>query len=193
MPKTREERLAYERDYRKRNRDRIDEQKRQFLLRNPNYERDYYRKNRETLNKRRNARRAKHRPSDYHETIRGKALAEGLRSGFERTLTLQMKKLKVHYEYEPTKLAYVLERNYIPDFYLPDQDIYIEAKGKLTPEDRTKMKAVKKAYPNLDIRFVFMRGENKLTARGKTTYMQWAEKNGFPAAGDGEIPEEWLK
>lgn len=143
--------------------------------------------------KRRAQRRAltKQRALPFPETARGKARAEGLRSGFERTLTIQMKNRKVIYEYEPTKLPYVLEKNYIPDFYIPKTDIYIEAKGKLTPEDRTKMIAVKKQHPTLDIRFVFMRGANTLNATSKMTYMMWAAKNGFPAA-DGEIPEDWL-
>lgn len=127
----------------------------------------------------------------YADTTRGRARAEGLRSGFERTLTVQMKRLNVVYEYEPIKLPYVLERNYVPDFYLPKQNIYIEAKGKLTPEDRSKMIAVKKAHPELDIRFVFMRAENKLTKASKQTYATWAEKNGFPWA-DGEVPKAWL-
>lgn len=96
------------------------------------------------------------------------------------------------FEYEPVKLPFVIERTYCPDFYLPKQGIYIEAKGKLDADTKAKMIAVKKAHPELDIRIVFMRGENRLTKRSKTTYMDWAQKNGFVCA-DGEIPEEWLK
>jgi len=104
-----------------------------------------------------------------------------------------MKKRKADFKYEPTELPYVLHHNYIPDFYIPTTNIYIEAKGKLTPADRTKMLAVKKQYPDLDIRFVFMRGANRLTSKPKSkTYLEWAESNGFKAA-DGEIPDEWLK
>lgn len=134
------------------------------------------------------------RPPNFDpNSNRGQAIAEGLRSGFERTLVSSLKTRKVDYQYEPTKLPYVLHHNYVPDFYLAKQNIYIEAKGKLTPEDRTKMLAVKKQYPDLDIRFVFMRGSNKLSSKPKSkTYMEWAESNGFLAA-DGEIPEEWLK
>lgn len=115
-----------------------------------------------------------------------------MRSGFERTIAAQLKKHKVPFDYEPVKLPFVIKRTYCPDFYLPKQDIYIEAKGKLDADTKAKMLAVKEMHPTLDIRIVFMRGENKLSKRSKTTYMQWAEKNGFPAA-DGEIPEEWLK
>lgn len=114
------------------------------------------------------------------------------RSGFERTLMSQMRRAKVRFDYEPIKLPYVLERTYCPDFYIPATGIYIEAKGKLDAETRAKMVAVKKAHPELDIRIVFMRAQNKLTKVSKQTYGQWAEKNGFPWA-DEEIPLEWLK
>lgn len=114
----------------------------------------------------------------------------GFRSGFERTLSAQLKAAKARFKYEPRKLAYVIEHNYIPDFELAN-GIIIEAKGKLTPSDRAKMIAVKRAHPHLDIRFVFMRGANKLTSRSKTTYMDWAARNGFPCA-DGRIPTEWI-
>lgn len=113
-----------------------------------------------------------------------------VRSGFERTIAASLDRRKIKYQYEPIKLGYVLERTYLPDFLLPN-GIYIEAKGKLDQEARSKMVAVKKAHPDLDIRFVFMRGENKLNKGSKMTYMDWAKKNGFPAA-DGEIPLDWL-
>jgi excinuclease UvrABC helicase subunit UvrB len=115
-----------------------------------------------------------------------------MRSGFERTLAAQMKKLRVQFEYEPTKLPFVVERTYCPDFYIPATDIYIEAKGKLDADTKVKMIAVKKAHPELDIRIVFMRGSNKLSKSSSKTYMDWAAQHGFPAA-DGEIPTEWLK
>jgi len=38
-------------------------------------------------------------------------------------------------------------RNYIPDFYLPDHDIYIEVKGYWTDAARHKMKDVQQRHP----------------------------------------------
>jgi hypothetical protein len=105
-------------------------------------------------------------------------------------LAAQLKAAKVRYQYESLKLNYTIDHVYTPDFVL-DNGIIIEAKGKLDQETRSKMIAVKKAYPHLDIRMVFMRGSNTLSRGSKTTYMQWAQKNGFPAA-DGAIPKEWL-
>jgi hypothetical protein len=70
--------------------------------------------------------------------------------------------------------------------------VRIEAKGVLDQETRTKMVAVKKAHPELDIRFVFMDASKKLRKGSKTNYGEWATRNGFRWA-DREIPEDWLK
>lgn len=134
-------------------------------------------------------RKVAQRPSGM--SVRQEAIALGFRSGFERTLAASLQRRKTKFGYETVKLPYTVHHVYSPDFIL-DNGILIEAKGKLTAQDRSKMIAVKKQHPELDIRFVFMRGENKLNASSKTTYMQWAAKNGFPAA-DEEIPDEWLK
>lgn len=112
-----------------------------------------------------------------------------MRSGFERTLAAQLKALGIRYEYEPVKLPFVIERTYTPDFKIGN--MYIEAKGKLDQDTRTKMIAVKKAHPDLDIRFVFMRADNKLSKNSRMTYGDWATKNGFQWA-DRLIPKEWL-
>jgi hypothetical protein len=114
-----------------------------------------------------------------------------LRSGFERTLAAQLKSKKVKFEYESLSLNYTISHIYTPDFVIAN-GVIIEAKGKLDPQTRQKMLAVKAQHPELDIRFVFMRGENKLSKASKTTYMDWAKKHGFPAS-DGTIPDEWTK
>lgn len=93
--------------------------------------------------------------------------------------------------YEPAdgKLPYVLEMKYLPDIRLPN-GTYVEIKGRLDSTDRRKMIAVKKAHPDLDIRFVFMRAHNLLYKGAKTTYAQWADKEGF-VWSEGAIPESW--
>ena len=98
------------------------------------------------------------------------------------------------YEYEIGRLHYVLRKYYIPDFILTlpnGRKIYIEVKGYLRPTDRTKMVAVKKGNPDLDIRFLFDK-DNKMSKNSKTTYSTWATKNGFPYA-IGSIPKEWYQ
>jgi hypothetical protein len=113
------------------------------------------------------------------------------RSGLEEKVSDLLLELGVKYEYESTKVPYVLECNYTPDFLLPN-GIFLETKGRLTDEDRRKMKAVKKSNPDLDIRFVFQAPFNKIYKGSKTTYAKWAEKHGFPWCAFHSIPHEWL-
>lgn len=113
------------------------------------------------------------------------------KSKFERVLGEQLVKLKAGALYEPFKLNYRLDLIYTPDWVLPN-GIILEGKGLLDYETRRKMLAVKLANPELDIRFIFMKGTNKIRKGSKTTYIEWAEQNGFKAA-DGYVPSEWLK
>lgn len=113
-----------------------------------------------------------------------------MRSGFERTLSTQLKSSKVRFGYETLKVPYVIAHVYNPDFIL-DNGIIIEAKGRFMKGDTAKMKAVKLQNPHLDIRFVFMDAQKPISGQ-KQTHAAWAEKNGFPWA-DKRIPEDWLK
>jgi len=113
------------------------------------------------------------------------------RSGLEEKVSDLLLELGVEYEYESTKVPYILQCNYTPDFLLPN-GVFLETKGRLTDEDRRKMKAVKKANPELDIRFVFQTPFNKIYKGSKTTYAKWAEKHGFPWCSFHSIPIEWL-
>lgn len=106
-----------------------------------------------------------------------------MRNSFERGVGAQLRRAKVKYEYERTRLPYTISAIYIPDFTLPGP-IYIETKGWFRPEDKRKMRAVKAAHPEKDIRIVFQGRSLK--------NIKWAEKNGFPWA-IGSIPKEWLR
>lgn len=115
------------------------------------------------------------------------------RSRFEIGLARSLLDKKIDFEYENQKFVFIPKpRTYTPDFYLPKQNIYIEAKGELDKNDRVKMQLVKQQHPELDIRFVFQRASNKIYKGSKTTYADWANRYGFPWA-EGGIPEEWLK
>lgn len=69
--------------------------------------------------------------------------------------------------------------------------VLVECKGQLDVHDRSKMVAVKKQRPELDIRFVFMNAKCRLSRHGKT-YGEWADSVGFPWA-EGMIPLQWWK
>lgn len=115
------------------------------------------------------------------------------RSRFELNIARLLAQRGIAFVYEGTKLTYIPKpRTYTPDFYLPDTNIYIEAKGHLDKGDRVKMLLVKEQHPDLDIRFVFLNAKNKIYKGSKTTYADWANKHGFEWA-EGMIPEEWYK
>lgn len=106
-------------------------------------------------------------------------LKGSFRSSFEKRASEILTKVGVQFEYEVDTIPYVLSLNYLPDFKLSDENIYVETKGFFKPEDRRKLRAVKKANPDLDIRIWFQR-DNYLNKTKKSKYSDWAIKNGFP-------------
>ena len=113
------------------------------------------------------------------------------RSGLESKIADLMTELGVKFEYESTKVPYILQCNYTPDFILPN-GVYLEAKGLFTSEDRRKILAVKKDHPEIDLRMVFQAPFNKLSKKSKTTYAAWCEKHDIPWSSYHNIPLSWL-
>jgi len=115
------------------------------------------------------------------------------RSDYELQVAKKLAELGIKFEYEAHKLVYYPKpKVYVPDFYLPDSDIYIEAKGFFSSADRQKMLLVIKDNPMLDIRMLFLRASNKLNRNSKTTYGSWCDRHKIQWA-DGQIPLEWLE
>ena len=114
------------------------------------------------------------------------------RSKFEVKVAADLGKRKVDFQYEKVSFDYVPKiRNYTPDFYLPESKIYIETKGRLTTNDRVKHLLIKDQYPDLDIRFVFVNANNKISRTSKTTYANWCDRHKFLWA-ENLVPMEWL-
>ena len=90
-------------------------------------------------------------------------------------------------EYEPDIFRYTLPTGkYTPDFKIfrkstkdASSPIYLEYKGVFSGKDRRKLRYVRQSNPTLDLRLVFERSSNKLNRCSKTTYGEWATKNGF--------------
>ena len=121
------------------------------------------------------------------------ALRNGLMSGLEDDIYVDLKKRGVSFEYETLKIKWTLldNKTYTPDFILPN-GIIIESKGRFVAADRKKHLRVKEQHPDLDIRFVFSNSRTKLNKGAKSTYGDWCDKYGFTYA-DKRIPDEWLK
>ena len=114
------------------------------------------------------------------------------RSKFEVKVAADLGKRKVDFQYEKVSFDYVPKiRNYTPDFYLPKSKIYIETKGRLTTNDRVKHLLIQEQYPDLDIRFVFVNANNKISRTSKTTYANWCDRHKFLWA-ESLVPMEWL-
>ena len=80
----------------------------------------------------------------------------------------------VPWEYEPT--TFVLERDpdgrvtsaFTPDFYLPDQDLYIEVtvmKQSLVTRKNRKLREVRRLYPEIRVKLFYRRDIERLAQR----------------------------
>lgn len=113
------------------------------------------------------------------------------RSGFEQNLAGQIRNAEGTLRYETLRLKYQRKPStYTPDYVLKN-GIVVEAKGRFTATDRTKMLLVKAQHPHLDIRLVFMNPRVRLSSISKTTYGEWATKHGFQWA-ERWVPNEWF-
>ena len=77
--------------------------------------------------------------------LRQTAILKGYRSGLEEDISKQLRKLKIKFEYESTKLPYLvpaISRIYTPDFILAN-GIVLETKGRWLLEDRKKIELIK--------------------------------------------------
>jgi len=126
-------------------------------------------------------------------SFRFRRTAAGRRSKFEDKLIEDLKRQGIEALYEPFFMRYRphAAKRYTPDIVLPN-GIIIEAKGYFDAADRTKHLIIKQENPDLDVRFVFQRPENRLSPASKTTYVGWCKRWGFLYA-DTSIPETWLK
>ena len=128
------------------------------------------------------------------KTSEAVGLRYGFRSGLEEQNAKFLEGLGVVVQFESIKIPYTVpetNRTYTPDFPL-DNGIIVETKGKLEPKDRAKHLFIQHQHPDLDIRFVFQRPQDKITKGSKTTYAMWAEKHGFKWAAK-MIPEAWVR
>lgn len=129
--------------------------------------------------------------------FRGKT-KNGFRSGFEERIYNNAvgRGQKLAYEPPDATLYYTKparRTRYIPDFVLPN-GVIVESKGRLTSVDRAKMLDVSKCNPEVDIRFLFQRANNRITrSPNSMTYWQWADKHGFRWSEGDVIPEEWYE
>ena len=113
------------------------------------------------------------------------------RSGLEEKVAALFEELGVIYEYESTKIPYVIQHKYTPDF-LSKNGVYLETKGYWDANDRRKIKNVKQQHPEIDLRMVFQNPFNTISKRSKTTYAMYCDKLSIPWTSFMNIPIDWL-
>lgn len=94
-------------------------------------------------------------------------------------------------QYEPISLDYPAGvKKYTPDLVLPN-GIVVEIKGWFRSSDRTKLLAVKKEHPHLELRLVLASPNQKLSKNSYTTQAMWCNAHGFVWAKN-DVPESWM-
>ena len=111
------------------------------------------------------------------------------RSDLEGQVADQLDKQCVKYRFEPHWIRYQIEKKYKPVFLLPN-GILIEVKGWFKFDDQRKHKLIKSQYPELDIRYVFQKINNKVQG-GRFTNKEWCEKYDFKFA-ESIVPNSWI-
>ncbi len=105
--------------------------------------------------------------SDY-VTVEGTTVS--MDSTWEVACAKRLDELGIKWIRNPNlKLKYITRsrrvRNYIPDFYLPDHDLYIEVKGYWTEAARHKMKSVQ---INNDVKLLILESLDEIARLDKS-------------------------
>jgi len=99
------------------------------------------------------------------------------------------------WQYEPHRIAYIVRRNYTPDFV--KGKYYIEVKGFFRVGDTQKYKAIAEQLRAEGKHLVFLMPQpDKRTRKGgKITYRDWCAKNDIAIFSTKEIKElkEWTR
>ena len=117
----------------------------------------------------------------------------GYRSGLESRFQTACEERGWNFPYEQDKIKYVIpasSHTYTPDFTVT-KNVFIETKGLWTGADRKKAILIKEQYPEIKILYVLQRNQG-LSKKSKTTYLDWAAKNGLDACTFADS-EHWHK
>jgi len=77
-----------------------------------------------------------------------------MRSGFEVMYAMVLDKENIEWEYEPKRFKLKKSITYLPDFYLKQQDLWIDVKGRITERNNLKHKLFKELGYNFKLVFL---------------------------------------
>lgn len=134
------------------------------------------------------------------------------RSKFEESISNELKKLGVNFEYESISIPYKKNQRltkklrelhglpidfnaqtyhlYLPDFYLKDFDTYIEVKGRYTSSDRAKTLLVVEQNKGINLKLLLQR-DQRIHSGSSTFYSDWCKSNNIDYA-IGHVPSRWI-
>lgn len=87
----------------------------------------------------------RHTKTGYRED-----LGMNFRSNWEANFCRIINAYEINFEFEPKVFTFPIKRGtkgYVPDFYLPEKDEWIELKGYLDEKSKIKLKRFKRYYP----------------------------------------------
>lgn len=103
-------------------------------------------------------------------------LGHNCRSTWEANFARILKLLDVKYQYEKTvwlKRDDGTDLLYMPDFYLPEYDSYVEIKGRWYDDAREKFELFKKTYPNAKMHLIELKQYSRYAERYKKKINEW--------------------
>lgn len=125
-------------------------------------------------------------------------IQHGWRSGLEEQVAEWLDGELVDFDYEKVTLPFtqpLKPRKYTPDFVLWAQGFIVETKGRFVTADRQKQLLVQAQHPDIEIRLLFSRPNERISKTSSTTYASWCEKHGFRYARStpkDPFPATWL-
>lgn len=122
------------------------------------------------------------------------------RSEFEELhyKTSVLRGFKPKYEATDEIIPYTIpetKHTYLPDFVyekIVGGKMIVETKGVWKLEDRKKWLYLKRQYPDMDLRIIFQRADNKIKKGSKTSYGDFCNKAGIKWA-EKTMPLAWYQ
>lgn len=122
-------------------------------------------------------------PAKYH--------SYSFRSGWEKNFARILTKQKRKWEFESENCLFKFPGykrkpwGYLCDFYLSEEDLYVEVKGYFAARDRTKFKRLKKHYPPVAERLIVVLSKSNKKA------INFYSTNNVQLIFYEELKEEW--
>lgn len=128
----------------------------------------------------RRAKQLGRRKADNGRRFISEKLGMTFRSNWEIELAELLQKLGIKFEYEPERFYFRAENeSYLPDFYLPEYNVWIEVKGYMDKKSLRRVKLFKKYHGAETGFFLYEREERELILKSPGllfTYIEIAQK-----------------